>query len=41
MTIDGVSALEEEPGLFFTKRGEALDLRSTPATWRNIVIRKR
>jgi len=29
---------EHEPGLFFSTMGEALDLRGTPATYRNIVL---
>ena len=32
---------ELEPGLFFTLRGEALDLRSEPPTWRNIPLQRR
>jgi CubicO group peptidase (beta-lactamase class C family) len=41
MTIDGVPLLEQEPGLFFSKTGEALDFRSNPATWRNVSLEKR
>lgn len=41
MTVDGVQLLEYEPGLFFSKTGEALDFRSDPPTWRNIVLKKR
>ncbi len=41
MALDGVPLLEQEPGLFFTKDGEALDFRGDPPTWRNIRLRKR
>ena len=41
MELDGVPLLEQEPGLFFTKVGEALDFRSDPPTWRNIALAKR
>jgi CubicO group peptidase (beta-lactamase class C family) len=41
MTIDGVQLLEHEPGLFFSKTGEALDFRSDPPTWRNVALTKR
>jgi CubicO group peptidase (beta-lactamase class C family) len=41
MTVDGVLLLEHEPGLFFSKTGEALDFRSDPPTWRNIELKKR
>ena len=41
MTIDGVQLLEHEPGLFFSITGEALDFRSDPPTWRNVVLKKR
>ena len=38
MTVDGVQLLEHEPGLFFSKTGEALDFRSDPPTWRNVAL---
>ncbi len=41
MTVDGVPLLEHEPGLFFSKTGEALDFRSDPPTWRNVELKKR
>jgi CubicO group peptidase (beta-lactamase class C family) len=41
MELDGVPLLEQEPGLFFTKLGEALDFRSDPPTWRNITLTRR
>ena len=41
MTVEGVQLIEHEPGLFFSKTGEALDFRSDPPTWRNIVLKKR
>ncbi len=41
MALDGVPLLEQEPGLFFTKDGEALDFRADPPTWRNIRLQKR
>jgi CubicO group peptidase (beta-lactamase class C family) len=41
MTLDGVPLVEYQPGLFFTKTGEALDLRGDPPTWRNIRLQKR
>ncbi|MGA2976140.1 MAG: serine hydrolase domain-containing protein [Spirochaetia bacterium] len=41
MALDGVALLEQEPGLFFTKLGEALDFRSDPPTWRNIRLSRR
>jgi CubicO group peptidase (beta-lactamase class C family) len=41
MTIDGVQLLEHEPGLFFSKTGEALDFRSDPPTWRNVALTRR
>ncbi len=41
MTIEGVPLLEYEPGFFFSKTGEVLDLRSDPPLWRNTVLKKR
>jgi len=41
MTLDGAQLLEHEPGLSFSKTGEALDFRSDPPTWRNVVLKKR
>jgi CubicO group peptidase (beta-lactamase class C family) len=41
MAADGVPLLEQEPGLFFSKTGEALDFRSDPPTWRNVKLQKR
>lgn len=41
MTVDGVQLLEHEPGLFFSKTGEALDFRSDPPTWRNVALTRR
>ena len=41
IALDGIPLLEQEPGLFFTKSGEALDCRSDPPTWRNIRLLKR
>jgi len=38
MTIDGEQLIETEPGLFFSMKGEALDFRSDPPTWRNIKL---
>jgi CubicO group peptidase (beta-lactamase class C family) len=40
MAVDGVPLLEEEPGLFFSMQGEALDFRSTSPTWKNIRIQR-
>lgn len=34
-------AVEHQPGLFFTVRGEAVDLRGPVATWRNIPLVRR
>jgi CubicO group peptidase (beta-lactamase class C family) len=34
------SLLEHQPGLFFTPSGEALDLRATPPTFRNIKLER-
>jgi hypothetical protein len=34
------SLLEYQPGLFFTPTGEALDLRTSPPTFRNIKLAK-
>lgn len=39
--LDGVPLLEQEPGLFFTKTGEAVDFRGETPTWRNIRVTKR
>lgn len=41
LVLDAAPLLEQEPGLFFTKGGEALDFRTDPPTWRNIRLRKR
>jgi CubicO group peptidase (beta-lactamase class C family) len=41
LVLDGVPLLEQEPGLFFTKMGEALDFRTDPPTWRNIKLHRR
>jgi hypothetical protein len=32
--------VETEPGLFFTSDGEAVDFRSNPPTWRNILLQR-
>jgi hypothetical protein len=41
IALDGVSMLEHEPGLFFTKDGEAMDVRTDPPLWRNIRVTRR
>jgi hypothetical protein len=35
-----LSLVETAPGLFFTETGEALDLRTTPPTYRNIKLKR-
>ncbi len=40
MTVDGVPLVEAQPGLFFSRTGEALDFRSDPPTWRNVRLIK-
>lgn len=38
--LEGLRLEEYEPGLFFSSDGEALDLRTDPATWRSIPIER-
>lgn len=39
--IDGIRlVVEEEPGLFFTSDGEAVDFRPNVPTWRNLLLRR-
>ena len=40
MCVNGVPLIEQEPGAFLLKTGEALDFRTDPPTWRNIKLQK-